>query len=52
MELGSEEKSYIREHAGEGYELLKELAQIPAPSNHEERRTEFCKNWLEKNGAK
>lgn len=52
MELGIEEKSYIREHAEEGYELLKELAQIPAPSNHEERRAKFCKNWLEANGAK
>ena len=27
----------------ESYDLLLELAQIPAPSNHEEKRAEFCK---------
>ena len=35
----------------EAFDLLVELAQIPAPSNHEEKRAEFCKNWLEKQGA-
>ncbi|MBQ8358837.1 MAG: M20/M25/M40 family metallo-hydrolase [Oscillospiraceae bacterium] len=29
-----------------------ELGKIPAPSNYEEKRAEFCKNWLEKQGAK
>lgn len=51
-QLGEEEKSYIREHEEEGYQLLKKLAQIPAPSNHEERRMEFCRKWLEECGAK
>lgn len=37
---------YIDAHAEEAYELLTTLAQIPAPSNHEERRMEFCKSWL------
>ena len=31
-------------------ELLRELCVIPAPSNHEERRAEFCKAWFERNG--
>ena len=35
----------------EAYELLLELAQIPAPSNHEEKRAQFCKAWLERQGA-
>jgi RimJ/RimL family protein N-acetyltransferase len=30
---------------------LVELAKIPAPSNHEEKRAAFCKEWLEKQGA-
>lgn len=28
------------------------ICQIPAPSNHEEKRAAFCKEWLEKQGAK
>lgn len=43
--------SYIDTHQKEALDLLIELAQIPAPSHHEEKRAEFCKNWLTKNGA-
>ena len=43
--------TYIEEHRQEALELLLELAQIPAPSNHEEKRAAFCKNWLEQQGA-
>lgn len=43
---------YMEEHRQEAFDLLCELAQIPAPSNHEEKRAEFCKNWLEAQGAK
>ena len=43
---------YIHEHQQEAFELLIELAQIPAPSNHEEKRARFCKNWLERQGCK
>jgi len=32
-------------------ELLRTLCAIPAPSHREERRAEFCKNWLEAHGA-
>ena len=35
----------------EWFELLEALAKIPAPSHHEEKRAEFCKRWLEDNGA-
>ena len=52
MQLTQEIFSYIDEHREEAYQLLIELAQIPAPSNHEEKRAAFCKEWLEKQGAK
>ena len=42
---------YINDHAQEAYELLLKLAQIPAPSNHEELRAQFCQKWLTENGA-
>lgn len=32
--------------------LLKELCAIPAPLNQELARAQFCKKWLEDNGAK
>ena len=28
-----------------------ELCGIPAPSHHEEKRAEFCRDWLLRNGA-
>ena len=43
---------YIESHAKEARELLITLAQIPSPSNHEEKRAEFCREWLEMQGAK
>ena len=51
MTLNEEILQYIDAHRQEGFELLLEFARIPAPSHHEERRAEFCKNWLEKQGA-
>ncbi len=52
MNLTSEIHAYIESHAQEAEELLIELAQIPAPSHHEEKRAAFCKKWLERQGAK
>lgn len=52
MELSKEITQYISEHKDETLELLKTLGKIPAPSNHEEKRANFCKDWLEKQGAK
>lgn len=31
--------------------LLEALVKIPAPSHHEEKRAQFCKAWLEEQGA-
>ena len=52
MELTNQIQTYIDAHRQEAYELLLELAQIPAPSNHEEKRAVFCRNWLQKQGAR
>ena len=38
-------------HFEEELALLKELAAIPAPSHHEEKRAEFIRNWLIRQGA-
>lgn len=51
MELTKGVLAYIDTHRQQAYELLIELAQIPAPSNHEQKRAAFCKEWLEKQGA-
>ncbi len=36
----------------ETLELLRTLARIPAPSHKEERRAQFCRDWLVAQGAK
>ena len=43
--------NYINSHAEEAQQLLIDLAQIPAPSNHEEQRARFCLDWLRSKGA-
>lgn len=43
--------SYIEAHTQEAFDLLVELAQIPAPSHHEALRAEFCLKWLKRQGA-
>lgn len=45
-------KNYIKNNEELLYKTLKELCSIPAPSHFEEKRAKYCKNWLEKNGAK
>ena len=52
MVLTKEILEHIEASSQEALDLLMELGKIPAPSNHEEKRAEFCKNWLEKQGAK
>ncbi len=52
MQLTNEILTYIDDHAEEALQLLITLAKIPAPSGHEEKRAAFCKEWLEKQGAK
>lgn len=51
MLLSQDTVRYIESHAQEALDLLLELAQIPAPSHHEEHRAQFCLNWLQKQGA-
>lgn len=51
MSLSPSILEYIEQHRQEALDLLLNLARIPAPSNHEERRAAFCKLWLEKQGA-
>ncbi len=51
MTLTSDIFQYIESHAKSAQQLLIELAQIPAPSNHEELRAQFCLNWLRSHGA-
>ncbi len=51
MKLTNDIIAYIDAHKDEALALLLELAQIPAPSNHEEKRAEFCLNWLKAQGA-
>ena len=43
--------AYADEAYEEELELLRALAQIPAPSGHEERRAEFVRDWLLAQGA-
>lgn len=43
--------TYMDQHREEAFALLLELAQIPAPSNQEQKRAEFCLEWLARQGA-
>ncbi|MDD2956501.1 MAG: M20/M25/M40 family metallo-hydrolase [Oscillospiraceae bacterium] len=45
-------ESYWESCQGETIQLLKEIARIPAPSHHEEKRADFVKAWLEAQGAR
>lgn len=51
MQLTQNILQYIETHQQEAFALLVQLAQIPAPSHHEEQRAAFCKAWLESQGA-
>lgn len=44
-------EQYVEAHFEETLNLFKEFAVIPAPTLHEEQRTQFCKEWLENQGA-
>lgn len=51
MNLSNRILQYIDTHAEDAQQLLLDLARIPAPSDHEERRAQFCLNWLRSMGA-
>lgn len=42
---------YLEENRPRYLAAIRELAQIPAPSNHEEQRAAWCKQYLESLGA-
>ncbi len=42
---------FVQSHSAEAVALLKTLAQIPAPSGHEQARAVFCRDWLCAQGA-
>ena len=51
MILSQETLQEVESRFQEALELLMELGKIPAPSHNEEKRAEYCKQWLEKQGA-
>ncbi len=52
MIFDAKHAAWIEAHQQEHLELLLTLAQIPAPSNREEKRAEFILNWLQANGGR
>lgn len=50
MRLTQNMEQYLREHMEEMVQLIRDMCAIPAPSNHEELRADFCKKWFEENG--
>lgn len=52
MVLSNDILKTIEGSSQEAFDLLVELGKIPAPSHQEEKRAEFCKKWLEDQGAK
>lgn len=44
-------KEYIENNKALLFNTLKELCLIPAPSHKEEKRAEFCRDWLVSRGA-
>ena len=50
--LSAELKAYIDENQETLVKLLDTLCRIPAPSNHEELRAKFIRDWYEKEGCK
>ena len=47
----TDSKTYASTNYAFLLDLLRKLCIIPAPSHHEEKRAEFCKNFLEECGA-
>lgn len=52
MALDMAMKQYALDVQEELKQLIRDLCAIPAPSHHEEKRAEFCKNWFEQAGGK
>ena len=43
--------SFLNKNRDYFFQTHRELCLIPAPSRHEDARAEYCREWLEKNGA-
>ena len=50
--LSAEVQSYLAAHEQETLDLIEALCAIPAPSGSEAARAAFCKEWLERKGAR
>lgn len=50
--MQAELKNYVDNHFDEAIDLLRTLGRIPAPSHHEDKRAEFCRDWFACQGAK
>ena len=45
-------EEYAKNVQAELLQLVRDMCAIPAPSHHEEKRAEFCKDWFVRNGFK
>ena len=45
-------EEYAKNVQTELLQLVRDMCAIPAPSHHEEKRAEFCKEWFIRNGFK
>ncbi len=52
MSISKKIEKYAEECQEELKQLIREIAVIPAPSHHEEKRVEYVKNWMINQGAK
>ena len=48
--LDASMEEYAKSVQAELLQLVRDLCAIPAPSHHEEKRAEFCKEWFIRNG--
>ena len=44
-------KAYTEAHRADVYKIIEELCALPAPSDFEDARANYCKSWLENIGA-
>lgn len=51
MSLTKEMERYALDTKEEVLQFMRDLSPIPAPSHHEEKRAEWVKAWMERNGA-
>ena len=50
MQIQEQIETYIRSTREETLQLVRDLCRIPAPSGHEEKRAEYCRDWFRNNG--